>query len=512
MQDSEQQLFFLTKEKIIKHQKRQFQKILKDSPLHKIDKKTIEFIIEYFQGKHNPKVATRSFIFFGTPGVGKTYLAEKLLQILDVEILYMSCSPFTFLQGTRCSRFCDVLTKANNKKKQVLFFDDLEYHLGKKDEDGSYQPNGIKTFLGILDIVKQNQNKLLIITMNHLHELDERMIDRLEAKIYFDLPSQENKQRFLDIHFNNILSAPMRRFISQNSIGYNYRDLPEVIKLAYRLGESTVTMASLRFALQYYRPTQLYGFTVLNAVDTRLRDIHGKPDALRVARRILQIYTQRNLKETLGLRRYNLLLFHGPPGTGKSFMARALAGELGFPIISINGDDIHGHHPFASIKYVVEMAKRYKNCIIFIDEAEKLLGNQNYEADNPLLGELHQGIDGIDPREIQSIMILAVNDISRFSDTLLDRFIPLRFDCPDYEERLLFFKEKLDHVKPVVKITECCEELARRTEKMTYRMMDRFWNELVLSSLENTRESLEQMVIRITKHHGERCPPQSMFG
>jgi hypothetical protein len=49
---------------------------------------------------------------------------------------------------------------------------------------------------------------------------------------------------------------------------------------------------------------------------------------------------------------------------------------------------------------------------VVIDEAEKIIGNGRYGEDNPILGELHRCIDGADGNSIQSILILAVNDLT----------------------------------------------------------------------------------------------------
>jgi len=174
-------------------------------------------------------------------------------------------------------------------------------------------------------------------------------------------------------------------------------------------------------------------------------------------------------------------------------MARAIAGEIGFPLINIHGRFIHGRDPFHSVHMITDIAKRYRNCVILVDEAEKVLGNGRFEEDNPILGELHQCIDGADAQDIQSILIFIINDISRFGETLLDRFVQVKFELPSYDERMIYFKEKIKGVKHHVKIDVTCRQLALKAENMSYREMDRYWNDLMFHYLNNPNDDPKEI-------------------
>jgi AAA+ superfamily predicted ATPase len=463
---------------------KEFREILKNSSLSDIDKSNIEFISEYFQDKHDPKLASRLFLFHGNPGIGKTHLAEKLLQTLEVQILYMSCADFHFKHGKKCRTFAELIRALDNSRKQVIFLDDLSYLF--QLSEGDFVSVDSRSFMSILDMVKNNSNKVMLATMNSFHCLDERMIDRIEVKIKFGLPNDVNKKTFLDMNYKSQLKNSHRSYISDNSIGYNYRDIPELVKLAYRLGRTKINMGSIKEAIKMYRPTQLYGFDVHNGINLGLKDVIGKPDAKKIMQGLVRLYKNNDdVGEKLGLKRGNLLLFHGLPGTGKSFMARAIAGEMEFPLIYVQAGHIHGRDPFRCINYITDMGKRYRNCVIFIDEAEKILGNGRFEEDNPVLGELHRCIDNADGDDIRSIFILAINDISRFGETLLDRFVLVSFEMPSFDERVAYFEQKIKHVRQGYKLDFPCIYLARVTENMSYRDLDRYWNDLMFHYLDN---------------------------
>ncbi|MGM5483046.1 MAG: AAA family ATPase [Nanobdellota archaeon] len=193
-----------------------------------------------------------------------------------------------------------------------------------------------------------------------------------------------------------------------------------------------------------FRPTQLYGLEIENSVDESLQDVIGKEREVEKLRRILNVYKNRKLCRQLGLKRANLLLFSGGCGVGKSFMARALAGEASFPLLKINASDIFSMGSLEGIYRIIQMAKSYPNVILFIDEAEKLIGNARFGEDNLLIAELSKGLDD---SEIKSLLVLAVNETNRFGEAFLDRFTHIKFDHPKFGERLAFCNLKHKETK-----------------------------------------------------------------
>jgi len=101
-----------------------------------------------------------------------------------------------------------------------------------------------------------------------------------------------------------------------------------------------------------------------------------------------------------------------------------------------------------------------------------------------LLGEFHACLDVADGQEIRSVFILAINEISRFGETLLDRFVRIKFELPTYEERMIFFQKKIDHVRRHINLMFTCDELAMKTDAMSYREMDRYWDDLMFQRVE----------------------------
>ena len=478
-----------------------FQDFINQSTLEQKDKTHIKFITEHHQGKHPSELTSRSYLFTGDVGVGKTHFVLRLLEAIHQPTIYMASAALPLKNAVHCSSFKDLISKMKSTAEQIIFLDDLEC-LFEMDDNGEIISKDKRDFMTILDMIKSNPHKILLGTINNLCILDERMVDRIEVKIEVDLPSAEHKAVFLQHQFSKYLPEPLIKHISNNSIGYNYRDLPEMVKMAYRCGESTLSLDTIKEALRSYRPTQLYGFKVHNVIETTLKDIVGKEQTVKVMKRVMYLHQHEMVNQRLGLKSQNLLLFHGPPGTGKTFMARAFAGEIGYPVISITADNFD--RP-SRIRAALNLAKRYRNCILFIDEAEKMCGNTRFGEDNPLIGEFNRVLDSLDGKGSNAIIILAVNELSRFGDALRDRFILLPFELPSYEERLYFCQKKGEHSD--VKIDY--EELARKTAGISFRELERIWSELMYHYLDH-QEITGTIMNGILK--GCASEPEHMFG
>jgi AAA+ superfamily predicted ATPase len=166
---------------------------------------------------------------------------------------------------------------------------------------------------------------------------------------------------------------------------------------------------------------------------------------------------------------------------------------------------------YDTIKRITDLAKRYKNCVLFVDEAEKMFGNLRCGEDNMVLGELQKCLEGGDGKEIRSVVILAVNDLDRFGEGIKDRFNIIKFDLPSYEERLEFCKSKAEQAKEHLKQEIDYNYLARKTKDMSFREIDRFWNDLMFYYLENKNEINNETIAYLIKASGNE-ETDSMFG
>jgi cell division protease FtsH len=188
-------------------------------------------------------------------------------------------------------------------------------------------------------------------------------------------------------------------------------------------------------------------------------DVAGADEAKGELKEVVDFLKDPEPYGRLGARVPKGILLVGPPGIGKTLLARAVAGEAGVPFFSISGSEFVEMFVgvgAARVRDLFEQARKMKPCIIFIDELDSLgrtrsagiMGGANDEKEqtlNQLLAEL----DGFDPRE--GIVLLAATNRPEILDPALtragrfDRQIGL--DRPDRPARVAILKVHIKKVK-----------------------------------------------------------------
>jgi cell division protease FtsH len=188
-------------------------------------------------------------------------------------------------------------------------------------------------------------------------------------------------------------------------------------------------------------------------------DVAGADEAKDELKEVVDFLKDPGQYGRLGARVPKGILLVGPPGIGKTLLARAVAGEAGVPFFSISGSEFVEMFVgvgAARVRDLFEQARKMKPCIIFIDELDSLgrsrtagiMGGANDEKEqtlNQLLAEL----DGFDPRE--GIVLLAATNRPEILDPALtragrfDRQIVL--DRPDRPARVAILKVHIKKIK-----------------------------------------------------------------
>ena len=212
----------------------------------------------------------------------------------------------------------------------------------------------------------------------------------------------------------------------------------------------------------------------------------------------------------LGARIPKGILMVGPPGTGKTYLSRAVAGEAGVPFFSISGSDFVEMFVgvgASRVRDLFEQAKKNAPAIIFIDEIDAVgrkrgagLGGGHDEREQTL-NQLLVEMDGFGVN--QGIIIMAATNRPDILDPALLR--PGRFDrqivvgAPDVKGREAIFKvnSKNKHLEDDVNI----EVLARRTPGFTPADIENLMNEAAILTARKREKKIHMETIEeaITK-------------
>lgn len=180
-------------------------------------------------------------------------------------------------------------------------------------------------------------------------------------------------------------------------------------------------------------------------VNIRWDDVIGIDEAKQEAWEVVQLIKDRSQLQKIGGKIIRGLLFIGPAGCGKTYLAKAVATEAGIPFISMSGSEfvevfvgVGAARVRKLFKRARELAYGYGGCIVFIDELDAIGrqrtfsfmgGQETNSTQNQLLVEM----DGLKDKEYNVIVIGATNALESTLDTALIR--PGRFDRKIYIDR-----------------------------------------------------------------------------
>ncbi|MDP2766271.1 MAG: ATP-binding protein [Candidatus Methanoperedens sp.] len=230
--------------------------------------------------------------------------------------------------------------------------------------------------------------------------------------------------------------------------------------------------------------------------------------------KIVKAIQYRDYLKRIGLREIGKLLFVGPPGTGKTSVARALSGKLGIPMVEVRLSQIADQYlgeTAKNIDRVFELAKRLNPCILFIDEFDfvaKARSTDEHAALKRAVNTLLKAIDEISLVEHGVLLIGATN-----SPTILDHAAWRRFDeiveftLPDKDMR----KKILDIVLRYIEGSFNTEEIASKTEGYSGSDLRMIVREAVLNGLITERTVLTQQdLLRGITEFNKRIPLKTM--
>ncbi|XP_037720990.1 nuclear valosin-containing protein-like isoform X2 [Drosophila subpulchrella] len=144
------------------------------------------------------------------------------------------------------------------------------------------------------------------------------------------------------------------------------------------------------------------------------RDIGGMDSTLKELCEMLIHIKSPEFYFQLGLLPSRGLLLHGPPGCGKTFLARAISGQLKMPLLEVPATELIGGISGESeerIRDVFEQAMSYSPCVLFIDEIDAIGGNRQWaskDMERRIVSQLISSLDNLKANEFgQSVVVIA---------------------------------------------------------------------------------------------------------
>ncbi len=419
----------------------------------------------------------RGVFLYGPPGCGKTLLAKAVANEGDANF-YVISGPeiMSKFYGESEARLREIFQKAQETAPGIIFIDEMDAIAPKREEvTGEVERRVVAQLLSLMDGIGSRGNIIVIGATNRPNAIDPalRRPGRFDREIEIGVPDKRGRHEILQIHTRNM---PLAEDMDLNKLGgitHGYtgadlaalcreaamkalrRYLPEINLEEERIPAETldkmmVTMGDFQAAYSEVTPTAMREVYV-EVPTVRWKDVGG----LEKVKEELIEAVEWPLKKPesfkkLGIKPPKGIMVYGPPGCGKTLLAKAVANESEANFISIKGPEVFSKwvgEAEKAIREVFRKARTASPAIIFFDEIDALAprrgaGYADSGVTERVISQLLTELDGIEA--LNNVVVMAATNRPDMLDPALLR--PGRFDrliyvpSPDHKTLIQIFK------------------------------------------------------------------------
>ncbi|MBA3300386.1 MAG: ATP-dependent zinc metalloprotease FtsH [Thermoleophilaceae bacterium] len=403
----------------------------------------------------------RGILLYGPPGCGKTLMARALAGEAGASFYSISGSDFVEMYvGVGAARVRDLFEEARENAPAIVFIDELDSVGGRRGgaaavASGGEQEQALNQILAEMDGFSPLEGIVLIGATNRPDVLDPALLrpGRFDQAIGLERPGEADRLQILTLH------AKSRRMagdvdlatIASRAHGMTGADLANVVNeaalLAARARKVTIAQAELQQGLERVleAPERQRRLAMRDrrvgrratGLDERvtLDDVAGQQEAKADLREMVEFLSEPERFEELGAQIPKGVLLYGPPGCGKTLMAKAVAGEANATFVSVAATEfveVLVGEGAARMRDLFSEAKMTAPAIIFIDEidalgsrrSERSPGGGGHQEQEQTLNQLLVELDGFEPST--GVILMAATNRPDMLDPALLR--PGRFD------------------------------------------------------------------------------------
>jgi len=344
----------------------------------------------------------RGILLFGPPGTGKTLIARAVANETGA-FFFLINGPeiMSKLAGESESNLRKAFETAEKNAPSIIFIDELDAIAPKREKThGEVERRIVSQLLTLMDGLKQRAHVVIMAATNRPNSIDPalRRFGRFDREVDIGIPDSIGRLEILRIHTKNMKLADDVDLeqIANETHGYVGADLAslcseaalqqirekmELIDLeeenidAEVLGSLAVSQENFKWALGQSNPSALRE-TVVEVPNVTWEDIGGLENVKRELQELVQYpveHPEKFLK--FGMTPSRGVLFYGPPGCGKTLLAKAIANECQANFISIKGPELltmwFGESE-ANVREVFDKARQAAPCVLFFDELDSI--------------------------------------------------------------------------------------------------------------------------------------------
>merc|ERR1711998_436931 len=423
----------------------------------------------------------RGVPLFGPPGSGKTLIAKAVANETGA-FFFLINGPeiMSKMAGESESNLRKAFEEAEKNAPAIIFIDEIDSIAPKRDKtNGEVERRIVSQMLTLMDGLKKRANVVVIGATNRPNTIDPalRRFGRFDREIDIGCPDENGRLEIFRIHTRNMKLADDvdPEEVARETHGFVGADIAalcteaamqcirekmDLIDIeddtidAELLSSLAVCQDHFKHALTQANPSSLRE-TVVEVPNITWEDIGGLEDVKRELREVVQYPVEHPEKfEKFGMSPSKGVLFYGPPGCGKTLLAKAVANECQANFVSIKGPELltmwFGESE-ANVRDTFAKARGAAPCVLFFDELDSIAQQRGGSsgdaggAGDRVMNQMLTEMDGVGSKK--NVFIIGATNRPDIIDPALMR--PGRLDqliyipMPDYESRLSVLKAVL---------------------------------------------------------------------
>jgi len=421
--------------------------------------------------------APKGVLLYGPPGTGKTLLAKAVAN--ESSAYFISIAGPEIMSkwvGEAEKKLREIFEDAEKNAPSIIFIDELDAIAPKREEVvGEVERRVVAQLLNSMDGLKSRGKVVVIGATNRPNAIDPalRRPGRFDREIEIGVPDVKGRLEILKIHTRNMpLTKDVDlKSLSQTTYGFVGADLEELCKEAAMhslrivlpelnikegeplsqesLNKIIVTKKDFREGLKMVSPSAMRE-VLIEIPKVKWEEVGG----LEGVKQKLKESVEWPLKRPDAFRKMGItppkgVLLYGPPGCGKTLLAKAVANESEANFISVKGPEIFSKWVGESEKAIREIFRRARQVapsIIFFDEIDSVVPRRGMDAGShvseKVVNQILTELDGLEA--LNDVIVIAATNRPDIMDSSLLR--PGRFDRlifvppPDEKARTKIFE------------------------------------------------------------------------
>jgi len=430
-------------------------------------------------GVNTPK----GVLLHGPPGCGKTLIANALVEETGAHVVVINGPEIMARKGGESeANLREAFEEAQRMAPSIIFMDEMDSIAPKRDSaQGETEKRIVSQLLTLMDSLKPSSNVMVIGATNRPNVIESalRRPGRFDRELEIPIPDEDGRHEILRIKTKDMaMDESVNLFqIARDTHGYVGADISQLtLEAALQCIRSNIGSMDVEnedpisddqleclivnndhfmHALSVCDPSTLRE-NKIEVPDVEWADIGGLEETKRELQEMVRYPIEhRGLFEKFGMEASRGVLFYGPPGCGKTLMAKAIANECGANFISVKGPELLNAWfggSEANVRDLFDKARAASPCILFFDEMDSLARARGgggsggaSETSDRVINQLLSEIDGIGSGK--TLFVIGATNRPDILDPGIMRpgrldqliYIPL----PDRESRISIFKANL---------------------------------------------------------------------